>query len=309
MNLNYEPSGYFNMGNHAITLHKAKTEKNDEFYTQYEDIEKELLHYKDDLKGKRVLLPCNDANKNSNNFYMYLKNNFNFYGLKSIKALEYRPWAMGRVLTFDGIKEEKDELMGSGSYNSPEALEFVDEVDIVITNPPFSVAKDFLNLLVRKNKDFILVVPQTVLNLVSLFPYVQSYKIHTGFTSIKNFKKNSDGSIAKFGNIVWITTLHVEDKPFLPIIEQDISKFKRFDNYSSILNIDKLEDIPKNFDGVMGVPITILAKFNPKQFKILGTSDIAVELKDYLDKDAFDTDISCVEGKKIFKRIFIQNIK
>ena len=105
------------------------------------------------------------------------------------------------------------------------------------------------------------------------------------------------------------TTLHVEDKPFLPIIEQDISKFKRFDNYSSILNIDKLEDIPKNFDGVMGVPITILAKFNPKQFQILGTSDIVIALKDYLDKDAFDTDISCVEGKKIFKRIFIQNIK
>jgi len=95
------------MGNHAVTLHKAKTEKNDEFYTQYEDIEKELLHYKDDLKGKRVLLPCNDANKNSNNFYIYLKNNFNFYGLKSIKALEYRPWAMGRVLPFAALKEEK----------------------------------------------------------------------------------------------------------------------------------------------------------------------------------------------------------
>ena len=143
------------------------------------------------------------------------------------------------------------------------------QYDLIVTNPPFSVLKDFIFMLHELNLKYILVANENVLVSTKIFPLVKDEIIHTGYTKIKEF--NTPEGIQKFGNIIWITNLPIEKQnPPLPLSKYyDPNLYPKYENYDAI-NIDKLKDIPLDYNGVMGVPITYLSKHAPSQFKILG---------------------------------------
>lgn len=129
-------------------LHAAKAAKNDEFYTRYEDIEKEMVHYTEHLKGKVVYCPCDDYRWS--NFVRYFKNNFEAFGLKGLVATNYDIGEGAWKYTYNGVTETVDRLEGSGDFRSGECTKIMQECDIVITNPPFSLFREFMKWLMEE---------------------------------------------------------------------------------------------------------------------------------------------------------------
>lgn len=319
-------------------LRKAKEKKNDEFYTQYTDIQKEInayLEYDSDVfKGKTVLLPCDDPEWS--NFTKFFAQNFEKFGLKKLISTSYANDKKETVLIqlslfeenspqFDKNKTtqhgkvfilEKDTnksgridindiewkyLKGDGDFRSDEVKKLRDEVDIIITNPPFSLFREFINWIFEGKKEFIIVGNQNAINYKELFPSLMNNSVWTGynygsqnFIVPKEFEKNNtyygdDGNkYAKFGNICWFTNIEHgrRHQPLqLMTLEDNLkySKHKEIKNkgYCKYQNIDGIEvpyidAIPSDYNGIMGVPITFMLKYNPNQFKVLGNADIGI---------------------------------
>lgn len=269
-------------------LHEAKTNKNDEFYTQLTDIEKELIHYKEHFKNKTILCNCDDPRVS--NFFHYFSYSFETLGLKKLITTCYKNQTMdlfsqnksekaiyliyegakqnGRVpeLTDIGIKE----LQGDGDFRSQECIELLKEADIVVTNPPFSLFREYVEQLVKYNKKFIIIGSQNALTYKETFKLIKENKLWLGYTFVKTFAK-PDGTTQTFGNICWFTNLEIKKRHEDLILYKKYKpeEYPKYDNYDAI-NIDKVANIPIDYEGVMGVPITFLDKYNPKQFEILG---------------------------------------
>lgn len=194
-------------------LKKALKNKDDEFYTFYNDIEKELLLYDDKLRGKRILCPTDTK---ESNFYKYLNDNFERLKLKCLIATHLdekkESFYIARKgnLTMHDIPFRKEDK--SGNFFSEEVQEILQSVDVVITNPPFSLCRDFVSCLIEKNKDFIILAPETAIASRDLFPYFKDGKLFYGKNKVKTFYR-PDGTTKDFGNIGWITSF---DNDFTP---------------------------------------------------------------------------------------------
>lgn len=237
-------------------LNKAKTAKNDEFYTQLADIEKELQHYTEHFKDKVVYCNCDLPDSN---FVKYFNENKERLGIKEF----YYTWY--------------NKETGKGSFDSTESIELLDKADIVVTNPPFSIFRKFLALMEEYNKKYLIVGNMNAIHYKETFKLIKDGKLRLGITSPKEFVQ-PDKSIKKFGNICWFTNLVHSKRNEKLILTREYSpvEYPKYDCYDAI-NVDKIKDIPKDYYGVIGVPITFLDKYNPEQFDIVNCNDYKIK--------------------------------
>ena len=269
----------------AEKLKKAKKAKNDEYYTQYSDIEKELEHYdKDKFIDKVIYLPCD---RPQSNFVAYFKEHYEDYKYKELVYTYIAREENEEVFaySFDGKKETKTKLNGNGAFQSDECIEIMKRADWVITNPPFSILGIFIKQLKDLNKKFIICIPTTALSTKHIFNDIVNKNFYTGFTELIYFL-NENNELATV-NVLWLTT----EKH---IIEKKIKyKLVKYDNYDA-LEVSKLiylEDIlAKGLKGKYGVPITILKSY------LLYLPNI--EVKDIIQPK--------INNKKLFTRVLIE---
>ena len=255
-------------------LHKAKEKKNDEFYTQLTDIEKELKHYKKHFENKVIFCNCDDPEWS--NFWKYFSLNFDHLKLKKLIATHFEEKKQSYKLEMyrdeAGVHTEIKTLEQNGDFRSPESIELLKEADIVITNPPFSLFREYIAQLMEYNKSFVIIGNKNAITYKEFFPLLKENKVWIGFNNVHEFLQ-PDGTVRKFGNIGWFTNLDIVKRHEDLILYKKYNEedYPKYDNYDAI-NVDKISEIPMNYNGAMGVPITFLDKYNPEQFDIIGIS-------------------------------------
>ena len=294
------------------SLIKASAAKNDEFYTRYEDINAEVMKYRRYFKDKIVYLPCDDPAGKKSKFWTFFVDNFDAFQLKKLIATHYdtegnayKIWIDGDT-TGDGYVDEGDskqeDLESNGDFHSLECTAILQECDIVVTNPPFSLFRDFLAWILAAEKQFLIIGSQNAFAYKEVFPLIRDNKIWMGYNMVKEFYQ-PDGSIKKFGNICWFTNLPSmkRNEELVLVKKYNSIDYPKYDDYDAI-EVSKVANIPMDYEGIMGVPITFLYKYNPNQFEIVG-----------LMATTAVTDINFgypyVNGKKKFARVLIRRKK
>ncbi len=323
-------------------LHKAKANKKDEFYTQLSDIERELKHYKKHLKGKVIYCNCDDPK--ISNFFHYLSYNFEKLGLKKLITTCYKNQEIDLFsqndtehaiyLEYNGDKNgnhvpDLDEigihhLKGNGDFRSDESIALLKQADIVITNPPFSLFREYIAQLMEYDKQFIIVGSFNALTYKEVFKLIRDDKMWLGHGfkngnayfktphSKEDFAKgvyDEETDLVKFRNVGWYTNLDITKRHEDLILYEEYKKeeYQKYDNYEAI-NVNKIKEIPIDYNGVMGVPITFMDKYNPKQFEIVGL--IAGNIKGMAGiKSSSGKDGPYIDGKLKYGRILIRNKK
>lgn len=299
----------------------AKKVKNDEFYTRYEDIEAEVMKYRKQFRDKIVYLPCDDPAEKKSEFWSFFVNNFDSFGLKKLIATHYNENGKAYKIwidsdtTNDGFIDDADamqeDLKGNGDFRSPECLEIMKECDIVCTNPPFSLFREFVDAIMTADKSFLIIGNQNAFTYKEIFKLIRDNKIWTGYNMVKKFNQ-PDGSIKTFGNVCWFTNLDTikRNEELVLTKNYDINIYPNYENYKAI-EVDKIANIPNDYFEVMGVPITFLDKYNPNQFEILGhtsssdTSDAVEELR----TDSKHRNRGLINGKEKYDRVLIRRKK
>lgn len=336
----------------STTLETAKSQKKVEFYTQLKDIENELRYYKDQFRNKVVYCNCNDPFESS--FFKYFAANFNALGLKKLITTSYSKSVIAGtqlpLIEIQGLKPDGKEpfkieinkvpdttkdgaiglpdvewllrndentvtpLKGDGDFRSEESVELLKQADIVATNPPFSLFREYISQLVEHNKKFLVIGNTNALTYKEVFKLFKENDIRTGYTNFnvgmffavpddweKYHHIDEEGQkIARVSTSCWFTNMDVSKhrekitlyKKFTP------EEYPKYDNYNAI-NINKYTDIPRDYDGVMGVPITFLDKYNPDQFSLVGQM-VTTKI------DEFNHGYPYVNGKKVYARILIK---
>lgn len=311
-------------------LHNAKKAKNDEFYTRLEDIEKEMCHYREHFRGKVIYCNCDDPKES--NFFKFFSLQFEFLGLKKLISTGYKENGHGVAYIYEGDKNENNlpddseirtyELQGNGDFRSEECIEFLKEADVVVTNPPFSLFREVVAQLVEYNKKFLLLGNNNAITYKEIFPLIMSNKMWLGYSNNKtmefvlsdSYEKwdriENGKKIGKVPAISWFTNLEHDhrNRPLDLTQRYDPRYYPKYDNYDAI-ECSKVMDIPRDYDGVIGVPITFLDKYCPNQFRIIDARTIALNDKQknkstLLIKDAD----SAINGKATYARICIQKI-
>lgn len=341
-------------------LNSAKKARKDEFYTQISDIERELKHYERHFYGKTVLCNCDDPYES--NFFKYFALRFNRLKLKKLICTSYNGSPVtGKelVFQFDSVEEEerkvaykveitevKDEdgngavdlsdvrlllqndknvmtTLESGDFRSHECIELLKEADIVVTNPPFSLFRDYIGQLIKYGKRFLIIGQQNAITYKEVFPLIKENKIWSGVNSgdmafkvpddyephaTRYWKDKSGQQWRSMGNICWFTNLdHNKRHEEIDLIYRySPEAYPKYDNYDAI-EVSKTANIPCDYAGTMGVPITFMDKYNPIQFEIIGASEsegrgFSCGLWDENSKICQPV----VHGKKTYKRIFIK---
>ncbi len=299
----------------SYSLSEAKRAKNDEFYTQMFDIEKEIdryLEYDPNIfKDKTVLLPCDDPEWS--NFTKYFAQSFEFFGMKKLISTSYvgkkqkvKPTLFelmdpkfdpdktencGKIFTLtkdingdrviDVEDLEWDYLEGDGDFRSEEVKALRDEADFVITNPPFSLFREFMGWIMEANKQFLIIGNMNAITYKEVFPLIKNNKIWLGCSSGSKTYFRPDGTEQKMGNTCWFTNLQhgrrndplvlmsmKENLRYDDKIAKNKFSYKKYDNYDAI-EVPYTLAIPNDYDGVMGVPISFLEKYCPDQFEII----------------------------------------
>ena len=277
-------------------LHRAKREKNDEFYTRLEDIANEVALYdREFFNGKRVYCPCDGENSN---FFVYFKDNFDRLGLKSLTITKYNPVqnGHGEKVVFCGREPVRETLNGNGDFASSECVKLMAESDIVVTNPPFSLFRRFIGQIMSIGNKFLVIGNSNAITYKEIYKLIQVNKLWVGRTHPKIFEVplqcvenpktqfEKDGKIyQKFGNICWFTNLTHDMRDagiqMTKTYAGRESMYPKYENKDAIEIGHKtssgkwegsLDEIPYDYDGVMGVPITFLDRYNPDQFEIVG---------------------------------------
>jgi Adenine-specific methyltransferase EcoRI len=327
------------MANKNEILHKAKASKKDEFYTQLPDIERELRHYKNYFIDKVVYCNCDDPRVSY--FFHYFSYNFEKLGLKKLIATCYKNQNMDLFsqndteqaiyLEYDGDKNgnnvpDHDEigvkpLKGDGDFRSQETIELLKQADIVVTNPPFSLFSEYVTQLIEYDKKFIIIGHQNSITYKDIFKLIKHNKLWLGY----GFKRNmahfinrhyddyasdtdhKEGMIRVSG-VQWFTNMDITKRheEFILYKTYNPEEYPKYDNYNAI-EVSRSVNIPIDYDGAMGVPITFLNKYNPEQFELLGCSYSYGEPIGYHIKGR-GYNVS-VNGKQIYKRLFIRNLR
>ena len=346
----------------SADLTLAKKRKKDEFYTQLVDIENELKHYKEHFKDKVILCNCDDPRKS--NFFKYFADNFEKLQLKRLIATSYKSqdvdlFSQGdceRAICqiYEGDKNGNmvvdddevcvKELKGDGDFRSAECVEILKQADIVVTNPPFSLFREYVAQLVKHEKKFVIIGNQNAITYKEIFPLIKENKMWLGFGfrgGAGHFYSNyvdtatagdhREGMIRVSG-VVWFTNLEIKKRhERLPLYKRFVSnEYPRYENYDAI-EVGKTADIPMDYEGLMGVPITFMDKYNPEQFEIIGmcenedlyglktkvyssTECKAAYFAKFNKKGTYDLNASGVlrlDGKleKVYQRILIRHRK
>ena len=307
-------------------LSQARVSRNDEFYTQLKDIENELRHYKDHFKGKTVY--CNADDPRVSNFFHYFSYNFEYLGLKKLITTCYKNEEMDLFSMYDQesaialvYEGEKDngrvptvenigviELSGDGDFRSPEAIEFLKEADIVVTNPPFSLFREYISQLIDYDKEFLVIGNINALTYKEIFPLIRENKMWLGYNSTRFFLQ-PDGSIFETARTYWYTNLDIRKRheDFILYKKYDPEEYPEYDNYHAV-NIDKAVEIPRDYKGAMGVPITFIDKYNPDQFEILDANNYRKnEGVPYKEHGLIKDKESAINGKAKYVRVLIKN--
>ena len=290
-------------------LSNAKKAKNDEFYTQLSDIENELKHYKSHFAGKVVYCNCDDARKS--NFFRFFQKKFNDYGLKKLITTSYNENGHGSVLVYEGDTNgngklddnevKVSELKGNGDFRSEECIELLKEADIVVTNPPFSLFREFIATLVHYDKKFLVIGNKNAITYKEIFPLIKENKLWLGYYCPNEFRlPNGDTTKKVNGLCRWFTNLDIKKRHEDLILYKKYTteEFPKYDNYDAI-EVSKTSDIPMDYDGIIGVPITFLDKFNPSQFEIVGDACNGSD-------SIYDLFKPRLNNKFIYKRILIR---
>ena len=284
-------------------LGRAKKAKEDEFYTQLSDIERELRHYEHHFKGKTVLCNCDDPRVS--NFFHYFSFKFEDLGLKRLITTCYKNQERDLFsqnnseraiwLEYTGDKNgnrvpDPEEIgiqyfKGDGDFRSDECIELLKQADIVVTNPPFSLFREYVAQLVRYNKKFVIIGNQNAIKYKDIFPLFMENKLWLGY----GFKRNCAHFITKYEDtatdadhragmirvpsVTWFTNLEISKRheEYVFIRKYMPDEYPRYINYDAI-EVGKSENIPEDWDGKMGVPITFMYRYNPDQFEIVGMS-------------------------------------
>ena len=292
----------------ATNLNKAKKAKNDEFYTLYSDVEKELAHYQQHFKGKIVY--CNCDNPEWSAFWRYFHINFSTMGLKKLIAT-YKGTPTYKMEYTGGNDIDvtvglRTPLKGDGDFRSQECLDVLKVADIVVTNPPFSLFREYVAQLMEYGKKFIIIGSKNAITYKDFFPLLKDNKVWIGYNNVNDFQQ-PDGSFKKFGNIGWFTNLCIKKRHEKIVLRKIYTpeEYPTYDNYEAI-NVNKTAEIPSDYDGVMGVPISFLDKYNPNQFEIVGWSrhnDLNMD-GGYWKKGTCND--ALIGGKSVYTRILIR---
>ena len=289
-------------------LNAAKEAKKDEFYTQLEDINNELRHYKEHFRGKTVLCNCDDPRVS--NFFTYFAYNFEFLGLKRLITTCYKNQNMDLFsqnkceqaiyLIYDGDKNGNNipdpeeigihPLKGDGDFRSRECIELLKQADIVVTNPPFSLFREYVAQLMEYEKKFLIIGHQNAIHYKEIFPLIKQNKIWLGYGFkggaghfISGYEDKATAGdhregMIRVSGVHWFTNLEIKKRHEDLILYKTYSpeEYPHYENYNAI-DVGKTENIPIDYDGIMGVPDSFLDKFNPDQFEIigLGSGDLA----------------------------------
>ena len=317
-------------------LHNAKRAKNDEFYTTRTSVERELCNYRDHFKGKVVYCNCDDPIESE--FYHYFSYKFEDLGLKKLISTGYKEDGHGVAYIYEGDKNgnripnieeiERYPLKGSGDFRSEECIEFLKEADIVVTNPPFSLFREYVAQLVEYGKEFLIVGNSNAITYKEIFPLIKENKLWLGINPVKEFitplteienektQYIKEGKVyQKFGNICWFTNMEHDhrNRPLDLTQRYDPRYYPKYDNYDAI-ECSKVMDIPRDYDGVIGVPITFLYKYCPTQFRIVGimtgssSKDFVNGNPTYTDEKHKNSVCGVLNGKRVYARILIQKI-
>lgn len=290
-------------------LHKAKTAKNDEFYTQMIDIEKELQHYKEHFKDK--IIYCNCDNPKQSNFWKYFHLNFAELELKKLISTHYDKEETAYKMEYAGGDDNDIEagiktlLQGNGDFRNKECLDLLDECDIVVTNPPFSLFIEYVAVLMEHQKKFLIIGNKNAITYKEFFPLLKDDEVWIGCNSPSEFSTPAGITKKLNGLTRWFTNLDVAKRHEKLILWKQYTpdEYPKYDNYDAI-NVNKVSEIPVDYDGVMGVPITFLDKFCPEQFEIIGisgTSANAVIIDNKKKSGRF-----YVNNKRLYDRILIK---
>lgn len=334
-------------GNTNTYLQDAKRNKNDEFYTPYETIEKEVLNYREDFNGKTVFCNCDDPYES--NFSKFFIKHFNDFGLKRLLCISYsnspfagtqlslfndaRPQGHGQLMDItsvpnnDGkplsnydiqqiiLKSDVKFLKENGDFRSKESIHYLKQSDIVVTNPPFSLFRELISILMEYKKKFLLIGNLNAINYKEIFPLIKNNKAWLGYHNGEmSFMVPKDSKPRKtrfwidesgqkwrsLGNAMWFTNMDVSYRhhPMPLTASYNSEKYPTFDNYDAIY-VPTVKDIPSDYNGIMAVPITILSKYNPNQFEIIGEANHGSD-------NPYDLFKPTINGKEIYKRILIQ---
>jgi len=319
-------------------LNKAKTAKKDEFYTILSDIERELRHYKKHFKNKVVFCNCDDPR--ISNFFHYFSYNFEKLGLKKLITTCYKNQDMNLFsrhksekaiyLEYEGDKNMNNvpdpeeigikQLKGDGDFRSKECIELLKQSNVVVTNPPFSLFREFVAQLIKYKKKFLIIGTWNVITYKEIFPLIKENKLWIGINSNRNFSgfivpkhypldgteariDENGNRIVSSNNTCWFTNLDNSKRHEELILYKKYNpeEYPTYDNYEAI-EVSKTNDIPIDYKGVMGVPITFMNKYNPDQFEIIGCNrGIDQDPKGIYGRGSY------LNGKETFKRLFIKN--
>ena len=283
------------MSKQSKHFYEAKRVKNDEFYTRYEDIEKELKNYLNCFKDKVVYCNCDDYRVS--NFVKYFVDNFKTLGLKKlvstcyidqqIDLLSFTTPEPALYFEFDGVNKVVKPLNQDGDFRSEECLNILKQCDIVVTNPPFSIFREYVDTLINSDKKFLIIGPVGSIHYKQIFEHLKTELLTLGYNRVNKFI--SGDSVTDVASI-WFTNLEVKKEFKLNLTKHyDPELYPKYDNYDAI-NVNKTSDIPCDYKGLMGVPLTVFEKFDMNNFEVLGL------LRPYLN------------GKSIYIRILIKLI-
>ena len=302
------------MANKNKNLRKASKVKNDEFYTKLTDIEKELRYYKKHFKDKIVFCNCDDPKES--NFFKYFALNFKYLGLKKLITTHYNGGGTsykleiiedinndGKINLDDAMKTP---LQYDGDFRSDECIEILKEADIVVTNPPFSLFREYIAQLIIYDKQFLILGNINTISYKESFELIKANKIWLGYNTVRYFNQ-PDGSSYETARTFWYTNLDIKKRHEDIILYKsfDESEYPKYDNYNAI-NIDKTKEIPIDYDGYMGVPITFMDKYNPKQFDLVGIMNTG-EKNIGIRYDRTPHGRPLVNGKEKYLRIIIKH--
>ncbi len=307
-------------------LNRAYKARKDEFYTQLTDIEKECAHYKNHFKGKVIFCNCDDPEES--NFWKYFYLNFEHLGLKKLISTHFEYDKPTYKLEYDGSEIKKTDLKQNGDFRSPECIELLDECDIVCTNPPFSLFREFVAVLMEHMKNFLIIGNVNCITYKEFFPLLKDNKVWVGFKfngAPMKFKVPKDypifGSVVEkdeegntlvgVGGTCWYTNLDINKRHEELILYKKYSpeEYPTYINFNAI-NVDKTKEIPCDYDGLMGVPVSFMNEYNPEQFEIVGFSlELAEDMKNYAEKGEYMSGgkrfyIKKENGKYKYKRLY-----
>lgn len=331
-------------------LNNASKAKEDEFYTQLTDIETELQHYKKQFENKSVFCNCDDAYES--NFFKYFVINFNKLGLKKLTTISYvsPPVSQMQSILFDDDKIKKHAfkieitsvedfnndmanllnveylllnnknvktlLKNNGDFRSYESIEILKKSDIIVTNPPFSLFKEYIMLLIESGKRFLIIGNQNAITYKDIFPLIQSNKLWLGYKSgdmtfvVPDYYKERSTRFwidengthwRSMGNICWFTNMDTIKRHKMLTLYKKYTpeEYPKYDTYDAI-NVNKISDIPYDYEGIIGVPITFMDKYNPNQFEIIGLDRYVKDNPNYGHRFK-------INGKEKYARILIKH--